>query len=66
MAKGLGTRIESRISCTITDLSEPELLESKSVKMMSFDLGFKANISLPQYIGLGKQVSTGHGMIIIP
>ena len=66
MAKGLGTRIESRISCTITDLSEPELMESKSVKMMSFDLGFKANISLPQYIGLGKQVSTGHGMIIIP
>ena len=43
-----------------------ELLESKSVKMMSFDLGFKVNISLPQYIGLGKQVSTGHGMIIIP
>ncbi len=66
MAKGLGTRLDSRITCTISNLSEPELLVSKSVRMMSFDASFKANIRLPRYIGLGKHVSTGYGMIIIP
>ena len=66
MAKGLGKRIESKVACSITDLSEPELIESKSVKMMTFDAGFKTNVPLPQYIGLGKHASIGYGMIIYP
>lgn len=31
--------------------------------MMGFDIRFKSNVSLPDYIGLGKGVSIGFGMI---
>lgn len=30
---------------------------------MGFDIRFKSNVSLPDYIGLGKGVSIGFGMI---
>ena len=66
MAKGLGIRIESMVECNIKELSKPRLFENKSVKMMAFDAYFKTNITLPQYIGLGKHVSVGYGSILIP
>ena len=31
---------------------------------MSFDVEFKANVSLPDYIGLGKGVSLGFGTVV--
>jgi CRISPR/Cas system endoribonuclease Cas6 (RAMP superfamily) len=32
--------------------------------MMAFDILFKTNVSLPNYIGLGKGASTGFGMVV--
>ena len=35
----------------------------KNVNMLGFDVVFSTNVSLPQYVGLGKGVSLGFGMI---
>ena len=32
---------------------------------MTFDIEFKANIQLPQYIGIGKNASVGCGVLSI-
>ena len=63
MAKGLGIQIPFEISCTITDFTRSYLIESKDIKMNAYDISFNANILLPDYIGLGKHVSTGFGII---
>ena len=32
---------------------------------MAFDIEFKTNLSLPQYIGIGKNASVGYGTLTI-
>lgn len=62
-AKGVDIHIEKEISCTITEITEPYLITYKRTKLMAFDLHFNTNIFLPYYIGLGKSVSLGYGMV---
>lgn len=62
-AKGVGIHFDKQVICKITSLDEPQILTYKGVKMMNFDLEFKTNVSLPDFIGLGKGVSLGHGVI---
>lgn len=62
-AKGVGLHIGKQLNIKIINISEPHIYIYKGVKMMGFDLEFKANISLPDYIGLGKGASLGFGMI---
>lgn len=62
-AKGVGLHIDGRITVSVTKMSEPATYTYKGIRMMGFDLEFETNISLPDYIGLGKGVSIGHGMI---
>ena len=63
-AKGLGVFFEKQVETKITQLDEPRLQRYKGVKMMSFDAEFKTNVSLPDYIGLGKGVSLGMGVVV--
>lgn len=62
-AKGLGIRLEQEVVCKITQLSEPMTIVHKGVRLMGFDVEFSTNVSLPDYIGLGKGVSVGKGMV---
>lgn len=62
-AKGIGLTITDTIRCSIIRLSEPRLIRIKNQQVMSFDLEFSANISLPDNIGLGKHASLGCGVI---
>lgn len=62
MGKGLGIHFDKAIACKITDISGTNLMRYKNVKMMAFDVEFKCNVSLPDYIGLGKGASTGFGV----
>lgn len=62
--KGLGITVEQEIKCIITQLMDSRICDYKGVKMMSFDVEFKANISLPDYVGLGKGVSLGFGTVV--
>jgi len=63
MCKGLGIRLERDITCEILKMEEPRMELYKGVKMMSFDVEFKTNVSLPDFCGLGKGTSLGMGMV---
>ena len=63
-AKGVGIRFDKQVQCHITTADEPRLTRYKGVKMMSFDVEFKSNVSLPDYVGLGKGVSLGMGTVV--
>ncbi len=62
-AKGLGIHFDKKITCHITQADEPYMVKYKGVSFISFDLQFKCNVSLPNYIGLGKGSSLNHGTI---
>lgn len=62
-AKGIGYNVDKEIKCNITKISEPYLLSNKKIKLTAFDIEFRSNISLPDYIGLGKNASIGFGVI---
>lgn len=64
LCKGLGIAMENRIQCVITNMMDTRTYMHKGVKMMGFDLEFKSNVSLPNYIGLGKGVSVGFGTVM--
>lgn len=63
-AKGIGIEIDKSLTCKLTSLNGSKLLSAKGVKMMAFDIEFNTNISLPDYIGLGKHSSLGFGTTV--
>lgn len=62
-SKGMGIYMEKEIQCKLTSLHEPFLIKNKGVKLMAFDIEFITNMSLPDYIGIGKNASIGYGII---
>ena len=63
-AKSMGVYFDKQVECKITSADEPRIVNYKGVQMMSFDVEFKSNVSLPDYIGLGKGVSLGFGTVV--
>lgn len=61
--KGLGITIEREISCKMVSVDSPRKVYYKAQPMMSFSCEFKSNVTLPDYIGLGKGASMGHGIV---
>lgn len=62
-ATGLDIHFEKDVKVRITALEDARIYSYKGVKMQGFDVQFKCNVSLPDYIGLGKSVSVGFGMV---
>lgn len=62
-AKGVGIHFDERITCKILEAEEPYWTLYKGVRMKTFNVRFKTNVSLPEHIGLGKGASLGHGII---
>lgn len=62
-AKGIQWRVEAPIELKITNLLSEKLITYKNVKLTSFDIEFKTNVSLPNFVGIGKGASTGFGVI---
>ena len=62
--KGIGLFVEQQIRCKILHVDAEYGIFYKGVKMKAFNVTFKTNISLPEYIGLGKGVSIGHGTLL--
>lgn len=63
-AKGFGIHFESQTMCKLTPVNRSYVTLYKGVKMTAFDAEFKTNVSLPDYIGLGKGVSIGMGTVV--
>lgn len=62
-AKGAGIYLDFKIDCAIQSIEKTNIAKFKDVKMTAYDLRFTCNVSLPNYIGLGKGVSHGFGTI---
>ncbi len=61
--KGVDIHLEDQLFVHITDILSQKVITYKEVKLMAFDVKFKANISLPSYIGIGKNASIGNGIL---
>lgn len=63
MAKGLEWFIDREVRVRIVRCSALRWLRYKGQLMASFDLDFSTNVFLPDWIGLGKGVSVGFGVV---
>lgn len=61
--KGLGIFVSEELKAEITFLSEPFIVKNKGVKIMAFDIEFVSNLSLPNFVGIGKNASIGYGIV---
>lgn len=62
-AEGVDWRAEPRFELKITELLKREWLDFKGVRMLAFTLDFQVRLQLPEFIGLGKGVSMGYGVL---
>ncbi len=63
MLKGLGIRLDSELLVLIHQLSEPFIIYNKGVALMAFNADFSCNLSIPNYMGIGKNASIGCGIV---
>jgi len=63
-AKGVGWDVDKQIELKILDFREPRTVKLKTSDLIGFNVTFSTNVFLPNYIGLGKAVSKGYGIII--
>lgn len=63
--KGLGITVKGEITCKILSIDEPKVTHYKRLPYLCLNGEFTSNISLPNYIGLGKNASMGHGTIVL-
>jgi len=62
-AKGIKWTVDNPVKLKITEIEKNGIAAVKNVKRESYDLKFTTNVSLPDYIGLGKNVSRGFGIV---
>lgn len=61
--KGIHMHIESELTCRITKIERQYVTRHKNVNLSTFNIVFATNISLPPYIGLGKNSSINCGVV---
>lgn len=62
-AKGVGYNVEKKFEVHIQQIQKDYFATYKGTGLQAFDLIFRTNFFLPDFIGLGKGVSTGFGVI---
>ena len=62
-AKGVEWQLEKPIELTISDIQYERLNKMKDIKVAALNLSFRCNVFLPDYLGLGKGVSKGFGVV---
>lgn len=62
-ANGVGHRFRRRFDLSILHILGRRFQPFEGVGMLTFDLRFKADVMLPGYIGLGRGVSRGFGVV---
>lgn len=63
MAKGLGIIFEKEVKCEIITFTESTTVKVKGIAMQCIDAEFRCNVSIPNYIGLGKHASINYGVV---
>ena len=62
-AKGMEWEITEQIKVRIRNIQKTKNLKYKNTHLLAYTLDFSTNVDLPQYIGLGKGVSRGYGVL---
>lgn len=62
-AKGVDWTIDRQVELKILDFREPRTVKIKTNDLIGFNVTFSTNAFLPNYIGLGKAVSKGYGIV---
>jgi len=62
-AKGIRWDVDQRINIKIPFLTKARSFSFKKYQMVGFNLYLVTNVSLPNFVGLGKSVSRGFGVI---
>ncbi len=62
-AKGINWTIDKPIKLDIKKIKETKLIKIKNTKFETYTLTFTTNVFLPNYTGLGKNVSKGFGIV---
>jgi hypothetical protein len=62
-ASGVGWQIPGHFEVKITNLLKKEEISQQGIRSQAFTLEFDTQLSLPDYVGLGKQVSFGFGVL---
>jgi hypothetical protein len=63
-AKGINVHFDKEVKIDILNFEEKGAIKYKNINFAAFDVMFKSNVSLPNYIGLGKGVSHGFGTVV--
>jgi len=63
MAKGISWDVDKPIKLSISEIKNSKPVSLKGKRVMGFTLDFTTNVFLPNYIGLGKSVSLGYGVV---
>jgi hypothetical protein len=62
-AKGIDWTVDKEILLSIKDIRRTRSAKVKGKYLVGFDLDFTTNVFLPNFIGLGKSVSLGYGVV---
>ena len=62
-AKGVKWDVDKQISLRIDELIKAKIVPYKQQKLLAFDIRFRTNAFLPDFVGLGKGVSLGFGTV---
>jgi hypothetical protein len=62
-AKGIDWHIDKPVKLVIKDVKLERNSRMKDIKVRTFELEFKCNVFLPDFMGLGKGVSKGFGTV---
>lgn len=63
LLKGFDIYLDKQLIVNITHIIKEKTIRYKKVRFTGYDLEFKANIQLPNYIGIGKSASSGFGIL---
>ena len=63
MAKGIQWFVEDKLIVEITKIKQMRELEFKGRNLLGISVNFKSNVSLPDYVGIGKGSSVGFGIV---
>lgn len=63
MCTGLGKHLDTQVSCRLSNITDQHTYIFKGVKMQGFDIEFRTNVYIPDYLALGKGVSHAFGVI---
>lgn len=61
--EGIDLKAEDQVKVSITNILSEQVMQYKNQAMQAFSVTFRTNVSLPNYIGLGKGSSVGFGVL---